>query len=123
MKQEITGQMIAKLPKWAQVHIKELARERDTAIRALNEYVDGQNESPIFYEDLVSTGEERGPSLKRVYVQSRNVEIVFGGLHLQVYLRDTIELRWEDITRGMSHVAFVPTSLNGASLYSKDNMR
>ena len=123
MKQEVTGQMIVKLPKWAQDHIKELERERDTAIRALNEYVDGQTESPIFYDELVSTGEERGPSLKRVYIQSHDIEVIHNGVHLSLLLRDNIELRCEDVKRAMNFVAFVPTSLNAMSLVSKENMR
>ena len=49
MKKQVTGQMLLKLPAWAQEHIKELERERDIAIRALNDYVDNQTESAIFY--------------------------------------------------------------------------
>ena len=123
MKQEVTGQMIVKLPKWAQVHIKELARERETAIRALNEYVDGQAESPIFYDDLVSSGEEVGPSLKRVYIQSHKVEIVHNGVHLSIWLRDHIDLQWGHPKRASGvNTAFIPTSLQAASLVAKENM-
>lgn len=124
MQKEVTGQRILKLPVWAQDHIKELERERETAIRALNEYVDGQTESPIYYDDMVSTGEERGPSSKRVYVQSRNIEIAHGGVHLEVDLRgEVIAIKWEDANKAMANVAFVPTSFHAASLISKENMR
>lgn len=123
MKKEVTGQMIVKLPKWAQEHIKTLGRERDVANRALNEYVDGQTESPIFYDEFVCTGEEIGPSSKRVYIQSHGIEVIHNGVHLSLLLRDNIELRCEDVKRGMSFVAFVPTSLNTMSIVSKENMR
>lgn len=123
MKQEVTGQMIVKLPKWAQDHIKKLERERETAIRSLNEYVDAQTESPIFYDDLVLTGEEQGPSSKRVYIQSHGIEVIHNGVHLSLLLRDNIELRCENVKRVTSFVAFVPTSLNAMSLVSKENMR
>ena len=39
---------IEKLSKWAQEHIRTLKYERDTAVRALNNYVDGQTESPFY---------------------------------------------------------------------------
>lgn len=123
MKQEATGTMIVKLPKWAQEHIKKLERERDVAIRSLNEYVDGQTESAIYYDDLISTGEERGPSNKRVYIQTHGIEIKHNGVHLSLLLRENIELRCEDLNRGMNFVAFVPTSFNAMSIVSKENMR
>lgn len=123
MKQEVTGAMLVKLPKWAQDHIKTLERERDVAVRSLNEYVDGQTESSIYYDDLISTGEERGPSNKRVYIQTHSIEVEHNGVHLSLLLRDNIELRCEDLNRAMNFVAFVPTSFNGMSLVSKENMR
>lgn len=123
MKQEVTGAMLGKLPKWAQDHIKTLERERDVAVRSLNEYVDGQTESAIYYDDLISTGEERGPSNKRVYIQTHSIEVEHNGVHLSLLLRDNIELRCEDLNRAMNFVAFVPTSFNGMSLVSKENMR
>lgn len=124
MQKEVTFDMLNRLPAWAKNHIETIKRERDTAIRALNEYVDGQTESPIYYDDMVSTGEERGLSSKRVYVQSHNIEIVHAGVHLDIGLRDgTIAMQWEDANRAMANVAFVPTSFHAANLISKENMR
>jgi len=37
-----TPEQISKLPRWAQDHIKDLARQRETALEALNSHVDNQ---------------------------------------------------------------------------------
>lgn len=123
MQKEVTFDMLNRLPAWAIKYIETIKRERNTAIVALNDFVDGQTPSPIFYDEWTSTGENRGPSSKRVYVQSRNVEIVHAGVHLQVCLRDNITINWEDENNSTKHVAFVPTSFHAASLISKENMR
>lgn len=42
---QITPDLIAKLPKWAQEHIADLQRQRDAAIEALENIVDTQTPS------------------------------------------------------------------------------
>lgn len=109
---------IAKLPKWAQQHIKDLKRERDIAVRALNEWTDAQTPGPIFVDELVSTGEQQGPSTKRRYIQGRRVTCDWLGVRLEVMLRkEYIDLQWSNPERLCSDdVAFIPSSFMAARL-------
>jgi hypothetical protein len=112
-----------KLPKWAQEHIEKIERERDQAIKALNEYVDNQTVSPFYVEDYVSTGEERGPSYKRSYIQTHKMTIEHEGVELNVLLREGyIDLQWNGMKYHLDIVAFVPTSFQSAKLVSKENL-
>ena len=115
---------ISRLPKWAQQRIKDLERERETAVRALNEYVDHRTPSPFYTADLVCTGEETGPSSKRVYIQTHHMTVVHQGVELSILLRDDhIDLGWAASENTMKHVAFVPSSYQQAKLMSKEHMR
>jgi hypothetical protein len=119
---------ISKLPLWAQDHIKSLEGERETAIRALNEYCDIQTPSPFYCNELESTGEEQGPTLKRRYFQGRRLHVKWGGVELQIFTRDSygreeIELQWEPKERRSSEVAMIPKSHQFVTLVAKENMR
>lgn len=59
----------AKLPKWAQEHIRKIEREREVAVRALNQYVDDQTPAAFYVDEPESTGEQVGPSFKKRYFQ------------------------------------------------------
>lgn len=118
---------IDRLPKWAQDHIQTITRERDTAVRALNEYVDGQTESGFYYDDFLSLGERRtealygGPSSKRIYVQTRAITVVHAGVELDVVARNDgsgpeISIQWGSEHRGVGEIAFIPHSFQCARL-------
>jgi hypothetical protein len=112
-----------KLPKKVLEYIKDIERERETAIKSLNEYLDNQQESPFYYNDYLCTGEESGPSYKTKYIQTHKIEVKHAGVILRVMLRDNIiDLNWESESRGISQVAFVPQCFQGARLVSKENM-
>jgi hypothetical protein len=116
----------SKLPKWAQEHIANLKRERNTAISKLNEVLDKQKESPFYFDEFVCTGESQGVTPKRVYVQTYKMGVLAHGIRLEVMLRpgdDWIDLSWEDVGRGMADVALVPVSFNKVKLISKEKMR
>jgi hypothetical protein len=74
-----TPEQIAKLPAWARETIKTLQRERDVAVRTLNEFRDNDTPSPFWYDASVSTGEERGPSYKRRFVQTGQLHVEYSG--------------------------------------------
>lgn len=106
-----------KFPKWVQEHIERIERERDQAVLALNQYVDSQTTSQIFYDDAVCTGEGSGPSFKRVYVQSSDIQIHYAGVHLDVSLvGDCIKLKWEGFGGKNIRVGFIPTTYCGEML-------
>ena len=131
-----TPELIAKLPKWAQDRIRTLERERLEALRALNNHVDNQKPSQIYWEEYLSTGEGTGwtggtgPSVKRFYVQTNRVVVECAGVQLQVDCHeatsmhdDGIELKWSDPTGLQNMTAFVPTSFQRATLIAQHNMR
>lgn len=124
---------ITKLPKWAQERIKELERERDLSIRALNEFKDEQTVSPIYYEDAVCTGEQAGPSFKRRYIQTNKLTVEYEGVSLDILLsspqdnaRDLgIHLNWSQTqpARSTGLIAMVPRGYQSICLISPKNLR
>lgn len=120
----MTDERIKKLPVWTQELIASLERQREEAIRALNQYVDSQTPSPFFIDELESTGETQGPSQKTRYIQTRRMEVEHAGVHLSILLRDgKIDLQWSGVERTSEHIAFVPRSFQSADLLAKENMR
>lgn len=120
---------IAKLPKWAREHIKKIERERDTAIRALNEYCNKQTPSPFRVEDNIGTGEKLGGSKKVRYIQTHSIIVENEGVQLRILVRTyqrehkEIELQWGKPNYATGEVAFIPTTFQAAKLVSKENMR
>ena len=116
---------LKKLPKWAQKEFEDLERERFVAVRALREYTDNQTPSPIFIDELESTGdtEGTGPALYRRYIQGHRVTIIHNGVRLDIILReDGIDLQWGDKQFRSLDVAFIPQSYQRAFLKAKENM-
>jgi hypothetical protein len=97
-----------KLPKWAQEYIKNIEREREMAIRTLNEFQDSDTPSSYWIEDNVCTGEEQGPTTKRHYVQANRVTVKVGKGEVDFYLRDG-DLQ---ISTGIHTLRFVPNASN-----------
>jgi hypothetical protein len=129
-KNAFTAEELAKLPKWAQDKVKDLSRERDVAVRYLNEWVDDQTPSPISIMEMVCVGEQQGPSIKKRYIQATDVEFVWKGIELTVALREggpqhdnAIQLSWGSEKRGMAHVCMMPLAYNRVQLITKENMR
>lgn len=109
---------ISKLPKWAQSKIANLERERGEAIRQLNRMVDEQTPSSFYIDDTICSGEERGPSYKRRYIQSHDVEVEHLGVHMRVLLRDDhIDLSWGRPDHALGTVVFQPSSYQQARLF------
>lgn len=119
---------ISKLPKWAQEHIKRLDSERFVAVRALNEYLDDQTESPFRYWDYIclGEGEARSPTLTTRFVQTRKMEVRWAGVELTVLIRPDqkeLDLQWCAMGGGIREIAMVPTSFGSVRLKAKENMR
>ena len=73
---QITPDLLAKLPKWAQAHIADLQRQRDAAVEALENIVDHQTPSRIFVEDIVCV-RKGAPSFYKTYIQAPRDEVNF----------------------------------------------
>lgn len=114
---------IEKLPKWAQEHIEKLSRERDVAIRALNQYVDNQTPSEFYIDEMECTGEEQGATTKKRYIQTYRMNVKHKDVHLSIMLRDSqIELQWGSDKFVREEVAFIPQSHMSAKLVNKKHM-
>lgn len=114
----VITEKIAKLPKWAQEHIKDLNRQRAVAVRALDKFVDSNTESCIYAEELVCI-KDGGPSRKRNYIQSHRVTIQRGGVTLEILLptsREGIELSWDSIRHRSEPIGIIPVSYNSMRL-------
>lgn len=67
---------LLKLPKWAQEYIIEIERQREAAVKALNDAFDNQTLSRIFTEDIVCV-EKGAPSFFKKYIQAPRNEVTF----------------------------------------------
>lgn len=121
-----TGQFL-KLPKWAQVYIREIEREREVAVRELRYTVDNQTPSGFCYKDMVCIGESGDNSVSFLdrYVQTNKMTITHRGVTLEVTCPEgeDMRLQWGDLNRTTNHTAFVPNSYQSAHLVAKENMR
>lgn len=113
-----TPSQIAKLPKWAQRYIEGLIREREQAVTALNKFEDDQQESKFYFDEWVCDGEAQtkghgGPTTRRKYVQTRQIEVDHNGIHLNVLCRDeAIDISWSRFKRGGADIPMLPRSSN-----------
>ncbi len=80
----MTEEQLVKLPKWAREEFRTIRLERDAAVKKLNKYVDDQTVSAFEIRDLVSTGEQQGPSMKIQYIQTHRVHVQCGLMELDV---------------------------------------
>lgn len=105
---------VAKLPKWAQEHIKNLDRALEATERALQEYVDEQTPSPIEVSDVVCGSRTR--SVKR-YVQATSIKVTSAGVKATVSTDEKgISVMYEGKNRASGDVALIPRASNSIFL-------
>ncbi len=120
----MNDEQIAKLPKWAQEHIRNLSRERQVAVDALNKWVDEQTPAPFRIDELECLGEQQGPTRKVRYIQGTRLQVYFADVRLDVTLRDkAIDLQWGTPRNHAGDICFQPRSFQSAYLIAKTNMR
>lgn len=121
----MTPESFNRLPKWAQIEFKDIQRERDVAVYELNKWVDAQTPSKMYVDEMVCTGEERGPSTKRRYIQGHRITVEHAGIRLDVSTLDerSIEIRWDAQDRSIRGLAFIPFSFQNARIVHPENMR
>lgn len=127
-----TPEMLAKLPLWAQKHVKCIEGERDMARRALSTFQNTQTPTAISYDTHVPGTLEKPNATHAVcYVPADVLNIEYGGISLRIALREDdgpsraqlIDLQWCTPKRVCGEVALVPKSFQSVSLISKPNLR
>ncbi len=123
-----TPEQLAKLPKWAQEHMKDLERDADKYKEVARHFMEAQTPTP-FYTELWDV--EMG---KRVYIKTENATICaeYAGCKVSLFLarKDDvqrpygIEIKMEELNRrGMSqNVVFLPNSIGTIFIMHKDNL-
>lgn len=102
----MTEEQFNRLPKFAQEEIKILRRLAENHIKALNDHLDSEKESPVFYEDWMWDGKTNHS--KRFNIQNDLVKFSIGSGVIHAYLRDReLQITW---MRG--DFALVPRSGN-----------
>ncbi len=120
-----TPEQLAKLPKWAAEYIKEIERQRETAISALNEYTDNQTVSPLFADELECL-EAGSPRHIIRYFQGREIQAKFMGVHVRMYLCETrkrIEIQYSREDDRTGDVCLQPSSHQSFSLIAPKCLR
>lgn len=121
-----TSEQIAKLPKWAQEHIRDIERERDIAVSVKNKMVDEQTPSPIYVNDWTTN-----PITKRyVQCQCKNLVIEHAGVRAEILLAEPddgqrlhgIEISYSTLKHVIGNVALVPRGNGIIQLVHKDNL-
>src|SRR5271166_3700346 len=120
----MTPEQFARLPKFAQEEIETLRRQRQQAVAALNNFVDQDTPSNVWFDERPCTGESPGPTYKKHYVQSRWLEVEWAGVRLTVLLRggshgdhEVIDLAWQDEKRTHGEVTMQPRSYQNVYLF------
>ena len=114
---------IAKLPKWAQDHIRDIQRQRDIAVRALDQYTDNQTPSPFYVQEMECV-EKGAPKFYTRYIHGHRMNVIHQGIELQILLRDDhIDLSWSGYEKSMAEIAMIPASFQRVRLLAKDRMR
>ena len=123
----MTTEQLNKLPKWAQDHIESIQRQRDQAVKALNEVAGNQSPSPFSYtrHDCTSTG---GPTFRKFTIQADTLIVNWLGIELRVDAHDYgnqgkgIRLQWTG-EHQTEDVAMIPSSYQAVALVPKSLMR
>jgi hypothetical protein len=125
-----TNEMIEQLPEWARNHIRRLEIQGDEAVRALGSHLDTQKPSKVYWEEYLNTGEPKGPTTKRFYVQTDRLMVENCGVRLDVSCHEgntmhhpCIELRWSDAFGTHHNAEFVHTDFQTALLVARHNLR
>lgn len=120
-----TDAQFEKLAKWALEYIRDLERQRETAVRALTAWTDSQTQSPISIPEMECIGGDENITSMVRYIEGRRVEFDWAGVHLSVLLReDAIDLQWHRAGRtSLGDVCMQPRSYQQIYLIAKDKMR
>lgn len=95
MTDELTDEKIAKLPQWAQKHLRDLETENHLLHRTMREMEADQPESPFYRDDLAPDPKTGGMNRVRHYTPGHDLYAAHAGVVLHIVLReDRISLAW-----------------------------
>jgi hypothetical protein len=129
MKDQPTSEQISKLPKWAQVYVTKLERERDEANKILYIAMDDQKESPFYTEEFRGIENAIEDRYFKRYFQARFIYVEHEGIRLSVKLpcgvqgREGIEISWESTGPGGGNICMLPTSFQRIRLFLPDGLK
>lgn len=83
---------VTKLPKWAQDHIRDLQRQRDAAVEALDRYCDDQTDSGVWTDELVCD-KAGGPSHRQKFIQVNAVSMRIKSANPKSPISGVVEMR------------------------------
>lgn len=116
-----------KLPKWAQEHIADLQRERDTAVKALRDWSDTQTPGPIYVDEHACINDEpgsRAPSHFKRYIEGHRIGIDWLGIKVDITLRDDeIGISYGGSNHLLRDVCLQPKFNQGLALIPREKMR
>lgn len=87
-------------------------RQRDNAVKALDEFCDSMTVTPVSYSDHVCD-KDGGPSYRKVYMQTREVDFNLGDDVVHVRLQNDHTLR---VHSGMRSIAVAPSANNAFTI-------
>ena len=115
-----TPEQIERLPKWARSHIKQLDRERRSAIDVLDKFQDSDEPTRVSYEQgHYSDGEYR---FFTRHIDTHRMQFICNGVSLVVTMPDDdvargIELSWgPEGGHGLGDLCFTPTAYQQARI-------
>jgi len=102
------------LPKWANEAIERLTRERDEAVKALNDARDIETESPFFMTEI----DHRTNEVRKHFLQVSGLKLNWAGVELSFILREEgIDLLARDV------LTMIPRSANSIRILPRSEKK
>jgi len=102
---------IEALPQWAQLHIADLARQRETAVNELNRFMNTQKQTDVWVTSFIcdTVG---GPTIRKHYIDTDKIEILHAGIYMRIALsghhKNCIDVQYSSKQWGLGDVVLQP---------------
>lgn len=113
----LLAEKIAKqLPMWAQQHIEMLQRQRDAAVRTLEQFTEEQKPQHFYVEDIVCI-KQGAPTTMRRYIHGHFIRYEHRGLEFSISeYDDGVSIQYGQGRSGLHNVLMQPTSFQQIKL-------
>jgi hypothetical protein len=99
--EEPTAEQLAKLPKWAWGHIKNLARQREEAVRKLEDFTEHKKDGNVEVTEI--SCHTTPPTIIKARFKSNDVSFIDHGIEVDVgTVPEGIRIRWANEGRYLS---------------------